>query len=190
MLLYKIRTKRRCGISKLLKRKAGSPAWIRTTITISNAESVTYKVFNGLKCRIGPEKPTLVHNSYTAGSNPATLALAPGSATSAGCGDRVTRRNYLGSQVLLREMFLVQRGNERGTPLLRAGAECVVVRIWGKVALASNGHELCLLPQQVNYFAQQMSSNAKLPEDSFVLREDLFGDQPGKRPRFYPVAKK
>jgi hypothetical protein len=103
--------------------------------------------FNGLKCRIGPEKPTLVHNSYTAGSNPATLALAPGSATSAGCGDRVTRRNYLGSQVLLREMFLVQRGNERGTPLLRAGAECVVVRIWGKVVLASNGHELCLLPQ-------------------------------------------
>src|SRR5437773_9610384 len=32
MLVYKICTKRRCGISKLLKRKAGSPAWIRTTI--------------------------------------------------------------------------------------------------------------------------------------------------------------
>ena len=51
--------------SKQLKTKGGYPAWARTTITISNAESVTYRVFNGLKCRIGPEKPALVHNSYT-----------------------------------------------------------------------------------------------------------------------------
>ncbi len=27
-------------------------------------------------------------------------------------------------------------------------------------------------------------------EDSFVFRENLFGDQPGKRPKFYPIAKK
>ena len=52
----------------------------------------------------------------------------------------------------------------------------------GKVVLASNSHALCLLPQQVDDFAPQMSSNTQLPEDSFVFRENLFGDQPGKRP--------
>ena len=48
----------------------GSPAWIRTTITLRNAESATYGLFNGLKCRNRPEKPALVHNSYTAGRPP------------------------------------------------------------------------------------------------------------------------
>jgi len=43
----------------------GSPAWIRTTITTTNTQSRTYRVFNGLECQIGPEKPALVHNSYT-----------------------------------------------------------------------------------------------------------------------------
>ena len=52
-------------ICKSLKTKDGSPAWARTTITISNTESATYRVFNGLKCRNGPEKLPLVHNSYT-----------------------------------------------------------------------------------------------------------------------------
>jgi hypothetical protein len=47
-----------------LKTKDGSPAWARTTITLSKAESVAYRLFNGLKGRIGPEKPPLVHNSY------------------------------------------------------------------------------------------------------------------------------
>jgi hypothetical protein len=43
-------------ISKSLKTRDGSPAWARTTITLINAESVTCGLFNGLKCRIGPEK--------------------------------------------------------------------------------------------------------------------------------------
>ena len=30
----------------------------------------TCRVFNGLKCRIGPEKPSLVHNSYTGSREP------------------------------------------------------------------------------------------------------------------------
>ena len=52
-------------LSWLDLRDGGSPAWIRTTITLSSAESVSYRLFNGLKCRIGPEIPALVHNSYT-----------------------------------------------------------------------------------------------------------------------------
>ena len=36
----------------------GSPAWIRTTIRTTHAECVSCRVLNGLKCRIGPEKPT------------------------------------------------------------------------------------------------------------------------------------
>ena len=36
------------------------------------------------------------------------------------------------------EMFLVQRGNKGGAPLLRAGTEYVVVRIWGKVVLVTS----------------------------------------------------
>ena len=43
----------------------GSPAWIRTTITIRHTKCASYRLLNGLKCRIGPEKPALVHNSYT-----------------------------------------------------------------------------------------------------------------------------
>ena len=52
-------------IFKSLKTKGGSPAWARTTIRLGIVESVTSRVFNGLKCQIGPEKPALVHNSYT-----------------------------------------------------------------------------------------------------------------------------
>ena len=87
-------------------------------------------------------------------------------------------------------MFLVQRGNKGGAPLLRSGTEYVVVRIWGKVVPAPNGHELCLLPQQVDDFAYEISSNAEPAEDSFVFRENFFGNQPGKRPHLYPVTKK
>jgi hypothetical protein len=47
-----------------LKTRDGSPAWIRTTITLRNAESIIYRVFNGLKCQIGAEEPPLVHSSY------------------------------------------------------------------------------------------------------------------------------
>ena len=55
-------------ISNSLKTKDGSPA--RTTTTLSNAKSVSYKDFNGLDLEgpIGPEKPTLVRNSYTESS--------------------------------------------------------------------------------------------------------------------------
>src|SRR5579885_2051539 len=49
-----------------VKSKDGSTAWIRTAITVSNVECVSCRVFNGLKRRIGLEKPSLVHNSYTA----------------------------------------------------------------------------------------------------------------------------
>jgi hypothetical protein len=52
--------------SNSLKTKDGSPAWARTTITVSNVESVSCGQCTGLKCRIGREKPSLVHNSYTA----------------------------------------------------------------------------------------------------------------------------
>jgi hypothetical protein len=41
------------------------PAWIRTTVTITNTECVSCRALKGLKCRNGPEKPPLVHNSYT-----------------------------------------------------------------------------------------------------------------------------
>jgi hypothetical protein len=41
-----------------------------------------------------------------------------------------------------------------------------------------NGHELCLLPQQVDDFAHEISSNAEPAEDSFVFRENFFGNQP------------
>jgi len=51
------------------------PAWARTTITLSNVESVSCGRFNGLKCRIGPEEPPLVHNSYTAEVEPAAPSL-------------------------------------------------------------------------------------------------------------------
>src|SRR6516162_10778452 len=73
---------------KYLKTKGGSPAWARTTITLSNSESVTYGLFNGLKCRIGPEKPTLVHNSYTADSKRPHSSMATSRAASAGCWNR------------------------------------------------------------------------------------------------------
>ena len=87
-------------------------------------------------------------------------------------------------------MFLVQRSNEGGTPLLRAGTEYIVVWIWGKFILAANRHELCFLPQQVDDFANEISSNAEPAEDSFVFRQNFFGNQPGKRPHLYPVTKK
>ena len=74
--------------------------------------------------------------------------------------------------------------------MLRAGTEYVVVWIWGKVVLAPNGYELCLLSQQVDDFAHEVSSNAEPAEDSFVLGKNFFGNQPRKRPRLYPVAKK
>jgi len=56
------------GIGVQPHKWSGSPAWIRTTIRTTHAECVSCRVFNGLKCRIGPEKPALVHNSYTAGN--------------------------------------------------------------------------------------------------------------------------
>lgn len=86
-------------------------------------------------------------------------------------------------------MFLVQRANERGTSLLRTGAECVVVRIWGKVALGPNVHQLCLLPQQVDDLAHEISSNAEPAEDSFVFRQNFFGNQLGKGLGLYPITK-
>ena len=57
--------------AKRAKMKSGSPEWIRATITLSNAKSVSYRDSNGLdlECPIGPEKPPLVHNSYTEGAN-------------------------------------------------------------------------------------------------------------------------
>jgi hypothetical protein len=42
-------------------RSRSAPAWIRTTITITHTESVSYRAFNGLKWRIGPEN----RHSYT-----------------------------------------------------------------------------------------------------------------------------
>ena len=43
--------------------KFGSPAWARTTIRTTHTECVSCGVLNGLKCRIGPEKPALTRNS-------------------------------------------------------------------------------------------------------------------------------
>lgn len=87
-------------------------------------------------------------------------------------------------------MFPVQCGNKGGTRLLRAGTEYVVVGIWGKIALTPNGHELCLLPQQVDDFAHEISSNAEPDEDSFVFRKNFFRNEPRKRPHLYRVTKK
>src|SRR6266576_2426140 len=56
-----------CRLSWSTHRRSWSiPAWIRTTIRETYVECVSCRVSNGLKCRIGPEKPTLVHDSYTA----------------------------------------------------------------------------------------------------------------------------
>ncbi len=43
------------------RKGGGSPAWIRTTITTTYAKSVSCRLFNGLKCRIGPKN----RHSYT-----------------------------------------------------------------------------------------------------------------------------
>jgi len=73
--------------------------------------------------------------------------------------------------------------------LLRAGAEYVVVRIWGKVVLVMNGHELCLLPQQIDDFAHEISSNAEPAEDRLIFRENLFGNGArGELSHFEPTA--
>ena len=66
----------------------------------------------------------------------------------------------------------------------------VVVWMRGKIVLAPNAHERCLLPQQVDDFAHEISSNAEPAEDSFVFRKNLFGNQPRKGPHLYPVTKK
>jgi len=74
--------------------------------------------------------------------------------------------------------------------LLRAGTEYVVVWIWGKIVLAPNGHELCLLPEQVDDFAHEVSSNAEPAEDFFVFRQNFLGNQPRKGPQLDPVTEK
>jgi len=89
----------------------GSPAWARTTITIRDAESVSYRDLNGLECRIGPEKPPLVHNSYTALIVPAGPALVSGLATTAAsCGGRVTRHHFWGRCFLFNVTLKAARG--------------------------------------------------------------------------------
>ena len=75
-------------------------------------------------------------------------------------------------------------------PLLRADTEYVVVRIWGKIVLVTNGHELRLLPQQVDDFAHEVSSNAEPAEDSFVFRKNFLRNQPSKGPQVDPVTEK
>ena len=53
------------GTRERPRMRIGPPAWIRTTIIPTHAESVNCRAFNGLKCPIGLERPPLVHNSYT-----------------------------------------------------------------------------------------------------------------------------
>ena len=74
-----IRTRLVRESSEVLANKGGSPAWIRTTITLNNGESVSCRLFKGLECRIGPENPALVHNSYTE-SRPGTTGVKPAAA--------------------------------------------------------------------------------------------------------------
>ena len=80
-------------------------------------------------------------------------------------------KSPVGSQVLLREMFLVQRGNERGTSLLRAGAECVVVQIWGKVVLASN------VTNSASPLSRLMISPTRFRRTPSLLRTPLYSDR-------------
>jgi hypothetical protein len=52
-------------VRKVRKNEIGSPAWIRTTISLRNGESATYRFHKGLESRNGLEKPPLVHHRYT-----------------------------------------------------------------------------------------------------------------------------
>src|SRR5690349_17205356 len=58
------------------------------------------------------------------------------------CGDWITRRDYFGHQLPLREVFSVQGGDKRGVPLLCARAKCVIGRIWRYVIFGPNVDEL------------------------------------------------
>jgi len=75
-------------------------------------------------------------------------------------------------------------------PCSAQATEYVVFRIWGKVILAANRHELCFFPQEVDDFDNEISSNAEPAEDSFVFRQNFFGDQPGKSSHLYPLTEK
>ena len=59
MPAYKVCTKSRPDIYKLLKPKSGSPAWIRTTINVIPLESVSYRFQKRRDCPGGQEIPTL-----------------------------------------------------------------------------------------------------------------------------------
>ena len=52
-------------LEKMLFKRFGSPAWIRTTIRTTHAKCVSCRGINSLKCPIGAENPALVRNSYT-----------------------------------------------------------------------------------------------------------------------------
>ena len=49
----------------LFSARGGSPAWIRTTITISLVESVTYRFYKGRDCLKGHEMPRSVQHRYS-----------------------------------------------------------------------------------------------------------------------------
>src|SRR6266850_8607443 len=64
-----------------------------------------------------------------------------------------------GHQLLLRKVFSVQSGDERGVPLFCTGTKCVIGRIWRYVIFAPNVHELRRLPEQIDDSPNEVSSN-------------------------------
>jgi len=132
--------------------------------------------------RMTPEIQHLYVTRTRGDGRPDTVLSTSRGAPSACCGNWIARRDHLRRQLSLRKMLLVQCSNKRGMALLSTRAEGIVVWVWRNVDFSSNGHELCLFPQQVDDLAYQDSPNTESAENAFVFRNDFFRHQPGKRP--------
>src|SRR5712691_12110605 len=99
-------------------------------------------------------------SEFREASLPGCRAQPPqGGTTSSRCRDWITRRDYLGHPLLLREIFSVQSGDKRGVPLLCTRTKCVIGRIWRYVIFGPNVHELRLFSEQIDDSPNEVSSN-------------------------------
>jgi hypothetical protein len=74
--------------------------------------------------------------------------------------------------------------------LLRACADCVVVRIRRHIAFLANSYELRLLTEQVDDVPDEMPSYTEPCEDPFVFRKNLFRYEPDEGSMLKPITKK
>jgi len=96
-----------------------------------------------------------------------------------------TRRDNPGHQLLLREVFSVQSGDEHGVPLLCAHAKFMIGRIF---IFGPNVQELRRLPEQVDDSPDEVSPSPESGEDLFVFRMNILRDQPGERRDLDPAT--